>query len=159
MERERSREFRRMVVRRNLLSLLDDCLKHGPQTVFAQRLGLRLSRWPYSRLRTTAFQFARELESRNISKGERVLIWAENRPEWVAAFFGCLLRGVIVVPVDFESSPEFASRVQQQVEAKLILYSGDVLRDFKPSLPRLLLESLSGTVAPHSIEPYPSDDV
>jgi long-chain acyl-CoA synthetase len=156
---KRCREIRRMLVRRNLLSFLDDCLKRGSQTAFAQRRGLRLSRWSYSRLRTTAFQFARELETRNISKGERVLIWAENSPEWVAVFFGCLLRGVIVVPLDFESSAEFASRVQQQVEAKLVLYSGDVLRDFKPSVPRLSLEELSDSLALHSIEPYPADDV
>lgn len=152
-------EFRRMIVRANLLSFLDDCLRRGSQTAFARRRGLRVSRWSYSRLRTAAFQFARELEARNISKGERVLIWAENCPEWVAAFFGCLLRGVIVVPLDFESSADFAARVQQQVEAKLILYSGDVLRDFKPPLPRLSLEELSGSVALYSIEPYASQDV
>lgn len=143
-----------MVVRRNLLSFLDDCLKHGSQTAFAHRRGLRASRWRYSRLRSTAFQFARELEAQNISKGDRVLIWAENSPEWVAAFFGCLLRGAIVVPLDSESSAEFASRVQQQVEAKLILYSGDVLRNWKLPLPRLSLEDLSDVAATHSTEPY-----
>lgn len=147
-----------MVVRRNLLSFLDDCLRHGSQTAFAHRRGLRALRWPYARLRSTAFQFARELEAQNISKGDRILIRAENSPEWVAAFFGCLLRGAIVVPLDFESSAEFASRVQQQVEAKLILCSGDVLRDFKPLLPRLSLEDLSDITAPHSSEPYPAVD-
>ena len=115
-------------MRKNLLTFLDDCHKHGSQTALAHRGGLRVSRWSYSRLRTTAFQFARELQARNISKGDRVLFWAESSPEWVAAFFGCLLRGIIVVPLDFESSSEFATRVQQQVEAKLILYSGDRLR-------------------------------
>jgi len=145
-----------MGVRRNLLSFLDDCLRHGSQTAFAHRRGLRASRWPYARLRSTAFQFARDLEAQNISKGDRVLIWAANSPEWVTAFFGCLLRGAIVVPLDFESSAEFAARVQQQVDAKLILYSGDVLRDFKPPLPRLSLDDLSDIAAPPSMEPYPA---
>jgi len=154
---EQRGEFRRMLVRENLLSFLDDFLRHGEQTAFAHRRGLRASRWSYVRLRTTALQFARELEARNISKGERVLIWAENSPEWVAAFFGCLLRGVIVVPLDLESSAEFASRVQQQVEAKLILHSGDVLREFKSRPPGLSLEGLSDTVATQSSESYPAD--
>src|SRR6266850_2583018 len=118
-------------VRKSLLSFLDDCEKHGSEIALVHRRGLRVSRWSYARLRTTAFQFARELEARNITKGDRVLLWAENSPEWVAAFFGCLLRGVIVVPLDFESAPEFATRVQHQVEAKLILFSGDRLRDLK----------------------------
>lgn len=146
-------------MRKSLLTFLDDCLKHGSQTSFAHRRGLRCARWSYSRLRMTAFQFARELEARNISKGERVLIWAENSPEWVAVFFGCLLRGVIVVPLDFESSPEFASRVQQQVDAKLILYSGDVLQDFKPALPKLLLEELTEIIALRSAQTYPANGI
>lgn len=146
-------------MRKNLLSLLDDCEKHGTQTALAHRRGLRVARWSYARLRTTAFQFARELETRNISKGDRVLFWAENCPEWVAAFFGCLLRGVIVVPLDFESSTEFAARVQEQVGAKLILSSGERLRDSKLKLPRLFLEELDRILAIHSAEPYPSGEI
>ncbi|MEK6287145.1 MAG: AMP-binding protein [Acidobacteriota bacterium] len=146
-------------MRKNLLSLLDDCEKHGSQTALAHRRGLRVSRWSYARLRTTAFQFARELETRNISKGDRVLFWAENCPEWVAAFFGCLLRGVIVVPLDFEASAEFADRVQEQVGAKLILSSGVRLRDSKMNLPALWLEELSDVLALHSAEPYPPVEI
>src|SRR5512143_484852 len=130
-------------MRESLLTFLDDCQKHGSQTALAHRRGVRVIKWSYTRLRNTAFQFARELEARDISKGDRVLFWAQNCPEWVAAFFGCVLRGVIVVPLDFESSPEFASRVQQQVKAKLILYSGDRLQDFNLGTPGLLLENLS----------------
>ena len=146
-------------MRKNLLSFLDDCEEHGSQTALVHRRGLRVSRWSYLRLRKAAFQFARELEIRNISKGDRVLFWAENSPEWVAAFFGCLLRGVIVVPLDFESSPEFAARIQQQVQAKLILYSGDRLHEFKPDVPSLLLEDLSDLVSLHSTEAYPAQGI
>jgi long-chain acyl-CoA synthetase len=141
-------------MRENLLSFLDDCARHGSQTALAHRRGLRVSRWSYARLRTTAFQFARELEARGVSRGDRVLICAENCPEWVAAFFGCLLKGVIVVPLDFESTPEFASRVQQQVNAKLILYSGERLRDSKLDLPGVLLEDLSPVLSVRSTEPF-----
>jgi long-chain acyl-CoA synthetase len=89
-------------MRENLLSFLDDCTDRGNETAFAYRRGLRLSKWSYSRLRNAAFQFARELERRQIAKGDRVLFWAESSPEWVAAFFGCLLRGAIAVPLDIE---------------------------------------------------------
>ena len=146
-------------MRKDLLSFLDDCQKHGSQVALVRRRGLRVSRWSYTRLRTTAFQFARELEARNISKGDRLLFWGENCAEWVAAFFGCLLRGVIVVPLDFESSPEFAARVQQQVGAKLILYSGDRLQDLMPSLPRLRLEELSDAIAHQSTDVYSAEAI
>lgn len=146
-------------MRKNLLSFLDDCQKHGSQTALAHRRGLRFSRWSYLRLRQGAHQFTRELEIRGISKGDRVLIWAENSPEWVAAFFGCLLRGVIVVPLDFESLPEFAARVQQQVQAKLILCSGDRLHEFKPDVPSLRLEDLFDSISLHSTEAYSAEGI
>ena len=44
-------------------------------------------------------------------QGDKVVFWGENRPEWIVAFWGCLLRGVIVVPIDYRSSPDFLARV------------------------------------------------
>jgi long-chain acyl-CoA synthetase len=137
-------------MRNNLLSFLDDCAARGNAKAFAHRRGLRVVCWSYARLRATAFQFARELEARNIAKGDRVLFRADSSAEWVAAFFGCLLRGAIVVPLDMESAPEFVARVQQQVGAKLLLTSGDKA----VNIPALSLEELSETVARHSSEPY-----
>ena len=61
--------------------------------------------------------FAAGLEQRGIVKGQRVMLWGENSAQWVAAFFGCALRGVVVVPMDDAASPDFASRVFAQVRA------------------------------------------
>jgi len=151
--------------RETLLSFLEDCLQRGTETALAYRRGLRISRWSYARLASTAFQFARELETHSICKGDRVLFWVGNSPEWVAAFFGCLLRGAIVVPLDRESAPEFVARVQRQVEAKLMLYSGResyaLLRALGSgkNLAGLSLEELSDRVRPRSPEPYPVENI
>jgi long-chain acyl-CoA synthetase len=42
---------------------------------------------------------ARSLQELGISKGDRVAILSENRPEWTMADFACLLIGAMVVPV------------------------------------------------------------
>ncbi|HXF38505.1 MAG TPA: AMP-binding protein [Blastocatellia bacterium] len=146
-------------MRTNLLSFLDDCESHGSQTALARRRGLRVERWSYSSLRVTAVGVAGELAARGISKGDRVLFWAENSPEWVAGFFGCLLRGAIVVPLDYESSPDFVARVQQQVEAKLIFFSGDRLRDSTLNIPRLSLDELSDNLAIRSNESFVQEEI
>src|SRR6266581_6763090 len=104
-----------------LASYLDDFLLRGNETAFSHRRGLRVKRWSYRQVANTAMRFARELEARRIAKGDRVLLWARNSPEWVSAFFGCLVRGVIAVPLDFQSEPGFVKRVREQVEAKLAL--------------------------------------
>src|SRR5689334_22486240 len=108
-------------MRETLLSFLDDCRAHGEQTAVAHEAGVRVSRWSYAHLASSAFQFARELEARGDGAGDRVLFWGENRPEWMVCFYGCLLRGVVVVPLDLKSAPDFVTRVQQQVSAKLLL--------------------------------------
>ncbi len=145
-------------MRENLVSFLDDWGRRGDEHAIAQRNGLRVARWSYAELRSLAFQFARELEARGVEKGDRVLFWARNSAEWVAAFFGCLLRGVIIVPLDLESTPEFVGRIQQQVEAKIML-AGREQRGFATHLPLVVLEDLAQIVARHSDAPYAPDRI
>src|SRR5438105_5106902 len=104
-------------MRSTINSYLDDYLKRGSETAFANRRGLRHERWSYRRVAETAFRFARELDARGIGKGERVVLWAGNSAEWVAAFFGCALCGVVVVPLDVEMAPELVVRHMMQNEA------------------------------------------
>ncbi|HSF24800.1 MAG TPA: AMP-binding protein, partial [Blastocatellia bacterium] len=146
-------------MRTTLLSFIDDLGTRGEETAFAHRAGLRVVRWSRERVRATAFRFARELEARGIAKGDRVLFWATNSPEWVAAFFGCLIRGVIVVPLDAQSAPDFAARVFQQTEPKLLLYTGNHRGDIDTQLPGLSLEDLENSVAHQSPDPCPVKNI
>src|SRR5215467_8901127 len=98
-------------MRTTVLSYLDDFTARGDTIAFAQRRGLRTSRWSYEKIAGTAYQFARELEVRGIGKSDRVLLWAGNSPEWIVTFFGCLLRGAIVVPLDVQSDQSLAGRI------------------------------------------------
>ncbi|HEX4664720.1 MAG TPA: class I adenylate-forming enzyme family protein, partial [Terriglobales bacterium] len=79
--------------------------------------GYRTSRWTYGELLGRAKRFGAFLASAGITKGDRIMIWGANRGEWLAAFWGALLRGVVVVPMDRTAAPEFAARVFQQVDA------------------------------------------
>jgi long-chain acyl-CoA synthetase len=120
---------------------------------------LRVTRWSYERLARTACQFARELESRGVVKGDRVILWGENSPEWIAAFFGCLLRGAVAVPLDEAQRPDFVDRAQRQVEAKLFLLGGEQTRHFKSRQPALRFDQLVETVERHSPAPYRDEGI
>ena len=96
---------------------------HRHETAYRQRRGYRTESFTYGEVLEMAFGFACKLEARGITKGDRVMVWGENCAEWVAVFFGCALRGVIVVPMDDGSTADFALRVFQQVEAKLLVGS------------------------------------
>jgi long-chain acyl-CoA synthetase len=143
------------MIRHTVLSYLDSYLRRGEALMFAHRRGLRNVHWSYARLVTTAQGFARELEARNVRPTERVLLCGENSPEWAAVFWGCLLRGVVVVPLDVKSTPSFVLSVQQQTEAKLMVRGDDlVMAASGLGIPQLRLEDLSHQVARHSSTTY-----
>src|ERR1700730_18863885 len=141
-------------MRTTLASYLEDFLSRCNEPAFVHRHGLRVERWSYSQIARTALQFARELEARRIAKGDRVLLWARNSPEWVSAFFGCLLRGVIVVPLDFQSESGFVKRVEEQVGATLALCDAATSGLIEQTLPVIEIDELSSQIAHPSLRPY-----
>lgn len=86
--------------------------------------GYRTHHRTYAEVGHAARAFAEKLRERGIGKGEKIVFWSENRPEWIAALWGCLLEGVIAVPIDFRNSADFVKRVAGIVEARAIL-TGD----------------------------------
>jgi long-chain acyl-CoA synthetase len=142
--------------RRSLLSYLESFPSYGRETAYTQRRGYRIERWSYVRVADTASRFARELEARGIGMGERVLLWGPNSAEWVAAFWGCLLRGAVVVPMDLVATPDFALRVARQVSARLLVCSAERAQLDDPALQAMALETLTETVSNHPSGPYAS---
>lgn len=83
----------------------------------------RTERWSYLDLYNFAHKIAAFFSKEGISKGDKILIYTHNRPEWGGVFLGCALSGVIAIPVDFNSRPEFTLNIYKEVEAKLIFTS------------------------------------
>jgi long-chain acyl-CoA synthetase len=139
--------------RQSLLEYLAAFPRHGSEIACVHRRGYRRIEWTYGRVAGAAAQFARELEARGVGRGDRVLLWGENCAEWVAAFWGTLLRGAVVVPMDRIATPDFASRVARQVDGKLLVNSRELGLP-QAKLPNLTLEGLSETLAAHAKKPY-----
>src|SRR5882724_4460468 len=150
--------------RRSVVAYLENFVRQGNECAYIQRRGYRVVRWSYRQVAGTAFQFARELQNRGIGKGERVLLWAPNSAEWVAAFFGCALRGAVVVPIDDAGTADFMQHVDQLVGSRLLLCSRQHAQPFlsisaKTSPPILILEDLQATVAGHSAAPCDAAEI
>ena len=108
-------------VREHLASLVEEFRRHAEETAVVAHRGNRRYATSYGELAEVAGRFAAELERRGIKPGERVVLWGENSAEWIGVFFGCLLRGVIAVPLDAAGAREFAERVVKDVAPKLIV--------------------------------------
>src|SRR6266852_3030688 len=142
--------------RRSVVEYLENFLRRGRECAYVQRRGYRSVRWSYREVADTAFQFARELDKRAIGKGERVLLWGPNSAEWAAAFFGCALRGVIVVPIDDAGTSDFTQRVYRKVNGRLLLCSR---AHAQASVPVLILEDLREALSGYSIAPFAAADI
>jgi long-chain acyl-CoA synthetase len=82
--------------------------------------------YSYAEIGRMASAFAARLRALGIRKGESVMIWSESRPGWVAAFWGCILEGVVVVPLEPQTSRSLFSRIEQKVQPRVLLL-GDMV--------------------------------
>src|SRR5947209_9658198 len=82
---------------------------------------LKTEVWTFQDVRRHADRVTHWLQDQCVGKGDRVVLWAPNSPWWVAAFFGILRNGSIVVPLDARSSPDFVHRVMTQSEPSLAI--------------------------------------
>src|SRR5690349_13868861 len=89
--------------------------------------GFRSRAHTYAEVVGAARNFAARLTAAGLTRGDTVLFWAENRPEWIAALWGCLLQGVVAVPIDYRASEDFLRRVARIVRARVLL-TGDEVR-------------------------------
>src|ERR671922_1101393 len=80
----------------------------------------------YEQVRGAAYTFGGRLRGEGIRKGDKIILWGENRPEWIVALWGALSQGVIVVPVDYRSSIDFVRRIQAVVQPRALVVGEDV---------------------------------
>lgn len=129
-------------MRQTLASLVDDWRRLGTEIAIVAHRGNRAFRTSYGDLAELAGRFAAELDRRGIGAGDRVLIWGENNAAWVAALFGCVLRGVIAVPLDAAGSAAFAARVVEETQPRLAVGDAPLLRQLGAELACLALDDL-----------------
>src|SRR5215475_311675 len=106
--------------RQTLVDFFNDIVSiHGEFFVYDD--GYRRRSYSYEDVGRAARGFAARLAAAGLKKGDKVVFWGENRPEWIACYWGCLVSGVIVVPINYRSSSDFVRKVRALVDAKVVL--------------------------------------
>jgi long-chain acyl-CoA synthetase len=144
-------------VRPHLATLLDDFRRHGQKRAIVSHIGNRSIPTTYSELAELSARFAAEFARQGLKPGERVLLWGQNSAAWIAAFYGCVLRGVLVVPLDAAGDAGFANRVITETKPRLLIGDRQVLSLLPTSdVPRLLLDSAPDRLPSPKPEPLAS---
>jgi long-chain acyl-CoA synthetase len=103
----------------------------------------RTRTWRYRDLGEQVPRVARALSAHGLTKGDRVVLWAVNRPEWAVGFLAVAHAGLVGVPLDVRSTDDFAAKVVAQTEPKLVLASRQTEEAARRlGLPVVLIESL-----------------
>jgi long-chain acyl-CoA synthetase len=120
----------------NFAQLLDQVSRdHADKDAILYRCNQQkeFTRWTYSRYGEECRRVARGLLKAGLRKGDRVVLWAENRPEWMAVWMGTAIAGISIVPVDFLVSEQECLNIIKITRAKAFFYSNRK-QDFALSL-------------------------
>lgn len=82
---------------------------------------------------------------KGFKKGDKIVIYADNCPEWVIMLFTCAMAGFILVPIDRKSPVDFVEKILKQTKAKCIIT--DLLLPHKKALQQFKLDSLFSHIA------------
>jgi long-chain acyl-CoA synthetase len=117
--------------------------------------GAEFAAWTYARLAGESRSAGRMLLASGLRKGDRVLLWSENRPESCAVFLGALVAGLVAVPVDPALPREEFLEIARESRPKAAFFSKkliDAIAGFREACP----EAAVVAVFPEGSAPYAS---
>ena len=121
--------------------------QHGSRDALLIKPAFRYIRWSYDQLWEDSGRVATLIQRRGLVKGDQAILWGPNSPHWVLAFFGCLRAGVVLIPLDLRSAPDYVDRVISRTEPKLAFVSRLTPKeDVELGIPELYLEELESAI-------------
>jgi long-chain acyl-CoA synthetase len=79
--------------------------------------------WTNEQIWTLSCKAAARLRSSGVNPGDRVVLYAENSPEWILAYLGIYLAGAVAVPLDVQYTSREIGTVCKFADCRVILCS------------------------------------
>ncbi|MFQ5912943.1 MAG: AMP-dependent synthetase/ligase [Nitrospinota bacterium] len=110
--------------------------KHAARVVSEREVpGAGLRSYTYEQLGKKSRGVAWQLAEVGVRPGDRVGILAPNRPEWGIAFFGALLAGAVVIPLDIRLKPAEVANILVRSGARACLAGEEGLESLAEARP------------------------
>src|SRR5574344_1483756 len=106
---------------KNLLDIFNKFYERGDKTAIVYRTGVRRFIYSYKDIHMLSLKMANWYKEQGINKGDKIILWAPNGPMWVVSFWGAILRGAIILPVDFTSQKEKVEKIAKITDTKIII--------------------------------------
>jgi long-chain acyl-CoA synthetase len=132
-----------------LTKILKEAVEKFPNSnAFSMKIGYRTKSFTYLQVYNLAKKTALFLDSLKIKKGDRILIFASNSPYYGILFWASILSGIVLVPVNVQSTDIIIKKILEQIDAKVI-FKGRFLKldlsGFKNLFDMDFLEDLIGS--------------
>ena len=101
--------------------LEESAAKFGDKTALLIKPGFRTREWTYRDLADIVPRVARHLAESGVKKGDRVITFGVNRPEYGIAVLAALRAGAVIVPLDVNSTAEFVDKIARRTRASAVL--------------------------------------
>lgn len=95
--------------------------RFGRKDALIIKPGFRTRTWTYADLADVVPRAARHLADAGITKGDRVLAFGVNRPEYGIAMLAALRAGAVLVPLDVNSTADFVAKIARRTRASAVL--------------------------------------
>ena len=98
-------------------------------TRYAEKVALQIERdgcwvrYSYRELQQSVEEMASLWQQKGLVPGQRVLLWADNSPEWVMAYMAASSLGLTVVPLDPHTRAEEIWKLAEFTEARALIAS------------------------------------
>jgi long-chain acyl-CoA synthetase len=146
-----------------IIELFASRVSRSPQSIALLEPGEKetIASLTYEALAARAFRFAGYLQEQGVSKGQRLMLWAASRIDWMVAFLGVLHAGGVVVPLDVSSREEFIARIVDTTGATHLITTSKQYATLKqPPVPLIDIDALpEGTYKPDVLPPIEPDDL
>jgi long-chain acyl-CoA synthetase len=119
----------------------------------ANKAYIRTEKLRYIDLRAQIYRTAHYLSDQGISKGDRVMILANNSPQWIELLLGCQMIGAVAVPTDVNSSLKTMRGFIQQTEPKLIFKLDALAPELNKQFETRPIDKLDKSIAQYPVDP------
>lgn len=130
-------------------------VERGSDRVMLQRQAIQWVPISARELYRNVSGVARALQSWGVTRGDRIAILSENRPEWTTADFACQLIGAISVPIYSTLTAEQTAFILRDAECRAVFVSSDAqlrkVQSIQPQTPVKKLVVMDGIETAHAI--------
>lgn len=107
----------------SLVELLDDAAARYPETQATLSMrtdaGMEIA-WSAAELRRRSRLAAWRIRGLGLQPGDRILTWSPSTPRLPAVFWGAMLAGIVIVPLDLRMAPSVLARLAERARTRFL---------------------------------------